>query len=85
MAMNHPGVGDPLGGDNPYADGRPNWNLQSKARGQRPADNLRCVSARRPSAAQRRVLRGAANPAQLSGVCERGTTHTHTSECDKQP
>eukprot|EP00802_Teleaulax_amphioxeia_P013394 Tamp_13445.p1 GENE.Tamp_13445~~Tamp_13445.p1 ORF type:complete len:396 (-),score=36.69 Tamp_13445:429-1616(-) len=41
MAVNHPGVGDPLGADNPYADGRPNWNLQSKARRvPGPADNL---------------------------------------------
>jgi hypothetical protein len=97
MAVNHPGVGDPLGADNPYAgrrasaapcvdvpcvrassavqrgaacraaarrqaqrareadalgpapaDGRPNWNLQSKARRvPGPADNLGCVRARR--------------------------------------
>mmetsp|Transcript_33131 Transcript_33131/g.53388 ORF Transcript_33131/g.53388 Transcript_33131/m.53388 type:complete len:242 (-) Transcript_33131:11-736(-) len=40
MAMAHPGVGDPLGFDNPYSDGRPNWNLQSKARIRGPSDNL---------------------------------------------
>ena len=41
MAMNHPGVGDPLGVSNPYADGRPNWNLQSKSHAQGPPDHLR--------------------------------------------
>ena len=64
--MNHPGVGDPLGGDNPYADGRPNWNLQSKARGRRPADNLRCLSAHRAkrSAACKVQWCGGASPAR---------------------
>ena len=92
MAMNHPGVGDPLGGDNPYADGRPNWNLQSKARGQRPADNLRCLSARRGKRSAASCLRVAiawrsesGTSGTASGVCVRGTTHTHTSGCDKQP
>ena len=40
MACNHPGVGDPLGNGNPYADGRPNWNLQTKSRAHGPRDNI---------------------------------------------
>jgi hypothetical protein len=89
MAMNHPGVGDPLGGDNPYADGRPNWSLQSKARGQRPADNLRCLSARRVKRSAAACLRSAIAWRRVSGaasgVCVLGTKHTLTSGCDKQP
>jgi hypothetical protein len=40
MAACRPGVGDPLGTDNPYADGRPNWNLQTKTRTQGPPNQL---------------------------------------------
>lgn len=40
MASFKPGIGDPLGFDNPYRDGRPNWNLQTKKRVFGPSDSL---------------------------------------------
>jgi hypothetical protein len=37
MSAFHPGIGDPLSETgNPYADGRPNWRLQSKIRNAGP-------------------------------------------------
>ncbi len=40
MSVFRPGVGDPLGIENPYMDGRPNWQLQSKARNTGPPSYL---------------------------------------------
>ena len=52
MAANTQGVGDPLGHENPYRDGRPNWNLQVSARATwtpfRWSETLRSATAVRP-------------------------------------